>query len=158
MRRWGKLAVCLGIALLAAGCPKGQKDYDQAEKAGNLADFDDAYVYYQKALKADPNNATYRIKVDQSRFDAGQLHMQRGYAQRKKGDLQAALSEFQRAQFIDPGSSVAEQEVQRTTDMIAETMRSAEAASQPEPEMGSEPLATRPSELKPLSNAPITIT
>src|SRR5277367_5247789 len=158
MRRWGKLAVCLGIALLAAGCPKGQKDYDQAEKAGNLADFDDAYVYYQKALKADPNNASYRIKVDQARFDASQLHLQRGYAQRKKGDLQAALSEFQRALFIDPASSVAEQEIQKVTDALAENSHAADNVAEPEPETGDQPLASLPPELKPLSTAAITLT
>jgi general secretion pathway protein D len=158
MRRWAKVAVCLGIALLAAGCPKGQKDYDQAEKAGNLADFDDAYVYYQKALKSDPNNATYRIKADQARFDASQQHLQRGYAQRKKGDLQAALSEFQRALFIDPASSVAEQEIQKITDTLAENSRAADAAAEPEPEIGGQPLASAPPELKPLSNAAITLT
>jgi general secretion pathway protein D len=157
MRRWGKIAVCLGIALLAAGCPKGQKDYDAGQKANDLSDFDDAYAYYQKALKTDPNNASYRIKVDQARFDAGQMHMQRGYAQRKKGDLQAALGEFQRALFIDPASSVADQEIKRTTEQIAENSAAAEAAAQPEPEMGNAPLASRPPELKPLSNAPITM-
>src|SRR5271170_1468593 len=157
MRRWGKIAVCLGIALLAAGCPKGQKDYDAGQKANDLSDFDDAYAYYQKALKTDPNNASYRIKVDQSRFDAGQMHLQRGYAERKKGDLQAALGEFQRALFIDPASSVAEQEIKRTSDQIAENSAAAEAAAQPEPEMGDAILASRPPELKPLSNAPITM-
>jgi len=157
MRRWGKIAVCLGIALLAAGCPKGQKDYDAGQKANDLSDFDDAYAYYQKALKNDPNNASYRIKVDQARFDAGQMHLQRGYAQKKKGDLQAALGEFQRALFIDPASSVAEQEIKRTSDQIAENSAAAEAAAQPEPEMGDALLASRPPELKPLSNAPITM-
>ncbi len=158
MRRWGKVAVCLGIALLAAGCPKGQQDYTQGEKANNLSDFDDAYVYFQKALKTDPNNASYRIKVDQARFDASTMHMQRGYALRKQGDLQAALSEFQRALFIDPGSAVAGQEIQRTVDRIAENSSAAEAASRPEPEAGEAPLASAPPELKPLSNAPITMT
>src|SRR5271163_3479872 len=157
MRRWGKIAVCLGIALLAAGCPKGQKDYDAGQKANDLSDFDDAYAYYQKALKTDPNNASYRIKVDQARFDAGQMHLQRGYAQKKKGDLQAALGEFQRALFIDPASSVAEQEIKRTSDQIAENSAAAEAAAQPELAMGDAPLASRPPELKPLSNAPITM-
>src|SRR5271155_979072 len=158
MRRWGKVTVCLGVVLLAAGCPKGQKDYDQAEKASNLADLDDAYVYYQKALKDDPNNASYRIKVAQARFDASQVHLERGYAQRKKGDLQAALSEFQRALFVDPASSVAEQEIRKTTDALAENSRAAEAAALPDPEIGGQPLATMPAELKPLSNAPITLT
>jgi general secretion pathway protein D len=158
MRRWGNLALCLGIAMLAGGCPKGQSDFEQAHKAEQLSDFDDAYVYYQKAVKADPNNANYQIKVNQSRFDAGQMHLQRGYAQRKKGDLQTALSEFQRALLIDPSSSVAEQEIQRTVDLIAEANHTADAAAQPEPETGDMPLATAPPELKPLSNAPINLT
>src|SRR5271163_3258897 len=104
MRRWRNLAVCLGFALLAAGCPKGETDYDQGHKAELLSDYDDAYVYYQKAVKADPGNASFKIKADQSRFDAGQMHLQRGYSQRKKGDLQAAVAEFQRALAIDPTS------------------------------------------------------
>src|SRR5271169_1793827 len=108
MQRWGKVAVCVGFALLAAGCPKGQTDYDQARKAETISNYDDAYIYYQKALKADPNNANYKIKVDQARFDAGQMHLQRGYAARKKGDLQTAVAEFQRTLLIDPSSSVAE--------------------------------------------------
>jgi general secretion pathway protein D len=158
MRRWGNLAVCLGIALLAAGCPKGQSDFDQAHKAENLSDFDDAYVYYQKAVKADPNNANYKIKADQSRFDASQMHIQRAYAQRKKNDLQGAVAEFQRALLIDPSSSVAEQELQRTVDMIAEVNHTNDMAAEPQPETGEQPLASAPPELKPLSSAPITLT
>src|SRR3984957_6466056 len=158
MLRWCKMLVCLGFALLAAGCPKGQTDYDQAKKAENLADYDDAYVYYQKAVKADPNNANFKIKVNQARFDDGQMHLQRGYAARKKEDLQTALAEFQRALFIDPSSSVAEQEIARTMSMIAELSHAADTAAEPEPETGDQPLASLPPELKPLSNAAITLT
>jgi general secretion pathway protein D len=158
MLRWCKVLVCLGFALLAAGCPKGQTDYDQAKKAENLQDYDDAYVYYQKAVKADPNNANFKIKVNQARFDDGQMHLQRGYAARKKEDLQTALAEFQRALFIDPSSSVAEQEIQRTMATIAELSHAADTAAEPEPETGDQPLASLPPELKPLSNAAITLT
>jgi general secretion pathway protein D len=158
MRRLRNLAICLGIALFAGGCPKGQTDFDQGHKAELLSDYDDAYVYYQKAVKSDPTNASYKIKVDQARFDAGQMHIQRGYAARKKGDLQTAVAEFQRALLIDPSSSVADQEIQRTVGLIAENSRAADAAAQPEPEPGEQPLAAAPPELKPLSNAPINLT
>jgi general secretion pathway protein D len=158
MRRWGSVFLCLGLGLLEAGCPKGQSDYQQGKKAETLSDFDDAYVYYQKAVKADPNNAFYKIEVDQARFQAGQMHLQRGYAARKKNDLQTALAEFQRALLIDPASSAAEQEAQRTVDAIAENSRANDAAAQPEAEPGEQPLATMPPELKPLSSAAITLT
>jgi general secretion pathway protein D len=158
MQRWGKVFLCFGLGLFEVGCPKGQPEYEQAHKAENLSDFDDAYVYYQKAAKADPNNASYKIKVDQARFEAGQLHLQRGYVARKKGDLQTAMAEFQRALLIDPASSIAEQELTRTIDLIAENSRAADAAAQPEAEAGEQPLASQPPELKPLSNAAITLT
>jgi general secretion pathway protein D len=158
MRRWGSVVLCLGLGLLAAGCPKGQSEYQQGKKAETLSDFDDAYVFYQKALRADPNNAYYKIETDQARFQAGTMHLQRGFAARKKGDLQTALAEFQRALLIDPASSAAEQEVQRTVDAIAENSRANDAAAQPEPEPGEQTLASMPPELRPLSNAAITLT
>jgi general secretion pathway protein D len=157
MRRWAKILLCMGIALLAAGCPKGQTDYDQAKKAESLSDFDDAYIYYQKAEKAEPNNANYKIKVAQSRFDAGQMHLQRGYTARKKGDLQTALAEFQRAALIDPASAVADQEINRTMTLIADATRANDMAAEPEPETGDQPLASLPPELKPLNNSAITL-
>jgi general secretion pathway protein D len=158
MQRWWKVLACLGIALLAAGCPKGETDYEQARKAEQLSDYDDAYVYYQKAVKADPNNANFKIKVNQARFDDGQMHLQRGYKARSNGDLQTAVAEFQRALLIDPASSVAEQEIRKTMDTISEASRAADAASQPEPETGDQPLASLPPVLKPLSSAAITLT
>ena len=41
-------------------------------------DYDAAVAYYQKALKADPRNATYKIRLHQARFDAGEFHIKRG--------------------------------------------------------------------------------
>ncbi len=57
MRRWGSLFLCFGFGLLAAGCPKGQPEYNQGKKAETIQDYDAAFVYYQKAVKADPYNA-----------------------------------------------------------------------------------------------------
>jgi len=74
MRRFSKLILCLGAVFLAAGCPKSRKDYTQGRKAEHLQDYDAAYDYYQKALKADPENAEYLIKFNQARFEASALH------------------------------------------------------------------------------------
>src|ERR1700686_5917012 len=109
MERWGKTALCVCLALLAAGCPKGKTEYSQGRKAESISDYGGALTYYQQALKADPNNANLKIKVNQLRFEASNFHLKQGLELRKKGDLQAALSEFQRAGVIDPSSPVAEQ-------------------------------------------------
>jgi len=104
MRRFSKLILCLGAVFLAAGCPKSRKDYTQGRKAEHLQDYDAAYDYYQKALKADPENAEYLIKFNQARFEASALHVKNGIRLRERGQLEAAASELQRAAAIDPSS------------------------------------------------------
>src|SRR6266404_3092630 len=157
MRPWGSLFLCVGFGLLAAGCPKGNSDFSQGRKAETLQDYDAAFGYYQKALKADPYNANYKIKLNQARFEAGQAHIKQGVELRKKGDLQGAAGEFQRAQAIDPSSPVAEQELRKTVELIAEKNRETDAAAEPPADSGQPPLAVLPPEIKPLSQAPINL-
>src|SRR6266850_1273568 len=157
MRRWGSLSLCVGLGLLAAGCPKGQPDYNQGKKAETLQDYDAAFVFYQKAARADPYNANYKIKLNRIRFEASELHVKRGVELRKQGDLQGAVGEFQRAQVVDPSSPVADQELRKTVEMIAEKNRAADAAAEPPTDPNETPLAAMPPEIKPLSRAPINL-
>src|SRR5713226_4574748 len=157
MRRLGSLFLCVGLGLLAAGCPKGQPDYNQGKKAETIQDYDAAFAYYQKAAKADPYNANYKIKLNRIRFEASELHVKRGVELRKQGDLQGAAGEFQRAQAMDPSSPVADQELRKTVEMIAEKNRAADAAAEPPPDPNETPLAASPPEIKPLSRAPINL-
>jgi len=157
MRRWGSLFLCVGLGLLAVGCPKGQPDYSQGKKAETLQDYDAAFVFYQKAAKADPYNATYKVKLNRVRFEASELHVKRGVDLRKQGDLQGAAGEFQRAQAIDPSSPVADQELRKTVEMIAEKNRAADAAAELPTDPNEPPLAAMPPEIKPLSRGPINL-
>jgi len=157
MRRWGSLFLWVGLGLLGAGCPKGKPDYNQGKKAETLQDYDAAFVFYQKAAKADPYNANYKIKLNRVRFEASELHVKHGVELRKQGDLQGAAGEFQRAQTIDPSSPVADQELRKTVEMIADKNRAADAAAEPPTEPNETPLAAMPPEIKPLSRAPINL-
>jgi len=157
MRRYGTLIVCVGFGLLSAGCPKGQTDYNQGRKAETLQDYDAAFDYYLKALKADPNNASFKIKLNQTRFEAGALHVKQGVKLRETGDLQGAVAQFQRAQVIDPSSPVADQELRKTLEMLAEKNRATDAAAEPAPDPNEQQLASMPPEIKPLSRAPINL-
>jgi general secretion pathway protein D len=156
MHRWGKLLLCAGCCLLLGGCPKGQSDYNQAKKAEELKDFDSAVQYYQKALNSDPNNASYRIKLNQMKFEAGEFHIKEGVKLREKGDLQGAAAEFQRASTIDPSSPIAMQELRKTLDMLTQKSRQQDeqAATM---EADDTQLAAAPPQLKPLSRAPINL-
>lgn len=155
MRRWETLILSIGIGLLAAGCPKGNSEFHAGVKAETLQDYDAAFTYYQKAVKADPYNANYKIKLNQIRFEAGQMHVKQGLELRKKGDLQGAAGEFQRAQAIDPGSGIADQELRKTVEMMAEKNRESDAAAEPPTDPNQPVLAAMPPEIKPLSRAPI---
>jgi general secretion pathway protein D len=157
MRGCSKSILCVGLGLLAAGCPKGKPDYMQGRRAETLQDYDAAYDYYQKALKTDPENATYQIKFNQARFEAGAFHVKQGVKLRERGDLQGAAAEFQHAEAIDPSNPIAEQELRRTAEMIAEKNRVTDAAAEPPPNPNELPLASQPPELKPLSRAPINL-
>ncbi|HEY8714944.1 MAG TPA: hypothetical protein VIM00_06155, partial [Candidatus Acidoferrum sp.] len=132
-------------------------EYNEGRKAETIADYDGALTYYQQALKADPNNANLKIKVNQIRFEASEMHIKRGLEMRRKGDLQGALAEFQRAGVVDPSSPIAEQELRRTAAMISDKNRDADAAAEPPPDPNAQPLATMPPEIKPLSHAPINL-
>ncbi len=157
MHRYGTLMVCVSFGLLAAGCPKGQTDYNQGRKAETLQDYDAAFDYYLKALKADPYNASYKIKLNQIRFESGALHVKQGVKLRDTGDLQGAVAQFQRAQVIDPSSPVADQELRKTLEMLGEKNRATDAAAEPPADPNEEQLASKPPEIKPLSRAPINL-
>jgi general secretion pathway protein D len=157
MRRCSSLVLCVSFGVLAAGCPKGKPDYQQGRKAENLQDYDAAYDYYQKALKSEPENAEYQIKFHEARFEAGAFHVKQGVKLRERGDLQGAAGEFQRAEVIDPSSPIAEQELRKTAEMIAEKERANDAAAEPPVDPHEQPLASLPPEIKPLSHAPINL-
>jgi general secretion pathway protein D len=157
MRRWCQFMVLVCVAVFAAGCPKDKHDYKEARHAEDLKDYDAAVDYYLKATKSDPHNVNYKIGLDQARFEAGASHVQKGIKLREKGDLQGAVSEFQRAQIMDPSSTSADQELKRTLQMLGEQAKSTQGQDQPLMEEGQPGLASQPPELKPLSRAPINL-
>src|SRR5260221_2868928 len=157
MRRLVRLMLCVGAGLLAAGCPKGGQQYNAAQKAENVQDYDTALQYYQKALEGDPKNAAYRIKLNQIRFEAGAFHIKRGVALRKKGNLKAAVGQFNGASTIDPSSPIALQELRRTLDQLNEVAHKQDEAAAGAEESEASELASAPPEIKPLSTAPISL-
>jgi general secretion pathway protein D len=154
MHRWGKIALLAGLSLAVAGCPKGESDYSKGRKAETLQDYDAALEFYQKALKSDPNNASYKIRYNQIRFDAAELRVKQGLKLCEKGDLEGAATEFQRAQNIDPSSPVAGDELKKTLAMIVAKSHAADVSL----DAGQESLKYRAvaPEIKPLSGVPIT--
>jgi general secretion pathway protein D len=157
MRRWGKFLLIASLGLFAAGCPKGNSNYKQGQKAEDLKDLDSAVAYYQKAVDAEPHNALFKIKLDQARFAAGEFHVKQGLRMREAGNLQGAAAEFQRAATIDPSSPIAGQELRTTLNLMTEKAQTEEKQAESTLESDDNELASGPPELKPLSQAPISL-
>jgi len=144
-------------AVFLIGCPKAaNQDYNAGRKAEAVQDYDTALVDYERALRDQPTNAEYKLRVVQMRLQAGQFHTELGEKAFSKGDLQLALSEFQKAQAIDPSNQAAQQGAKRTIQALA--ARAAAAAPHPtNTNAGAEGLLATPPELKPISNEPINL-
>jgi general secretion pathway protein D len=151
----GLFAISLTMLLLT-GCPKGNQEFNQGKKAEAIEDYDSAVVHYDRALKSDPLNTEYKLKLMRLRFEAGQYHVDQGRKLREKGELQLALAEFQKALMIDAASPIAQQEIQNTMNAIA-AKNAADRAPAAAPTEEQPKLMAGPPELKPLSRAPINL-
>src|SRR6202049_5393703 len=149
--------VLIVVAVLAAGCSKGNQLYNAGTKAESLNDYDTALENYNKALRADPNNTEFKLKAARARFEASQWHVDQGRRLREQSNLELALAEFRKAAMIDPSSAVAAQEVQATMGLIA-AKQGLTQNSAPTSAGAEEPrLMAGPPQLEPLSRAPINM-
>jgi general secretion pathway protein D len=158
LRRLGYLSLLLVVASFVAGCPKSGagSEYSAGRKAENLQDYDTALVHFERALREDPANAEYKLRTAQMRYEAAMAHVQQGQVALKRGDLQLALGEFQKAQMIDPSNSAADQEVKRTLELIAQAESQTPKPVNPAPQEDDQ-LLSGPPALKPLSREPINL-
>src|SRR5258708_856493 len=74
----------------------------------------------------------YQFAMRRVRFQAGQAHVERGLKLRLNGKTAAALAEFEKAYAIDPSSSIAEQEIRRTREIIERDKKGADSGLKPE--------------------------
>ncbi len=143
------------LCLALAGCPKGNSEFDQGRKAENLQDYDTALIHYEHALRSDPLNAQYKLRMTHARFEAAEFHVQQGRKALNAGNVQLAIAEYQKAVSIDPSNDAASQGLQKSLELAA----AANPGSTPPPTKPDElsSFMTEPPELKPLSREPINL-
>ena len=136
MCRYNRLALLIGILALAGGADartrKGEKFLREGRQFEQRKEYEKALELYERALSEDPADPAYQLATTRVRFQAGQLNVDRGQKLRSEGKLEEALAAFARAYAIDPSSSLAEQEVQRTRAMIEREKKKEPAESKPE--------------------------
>ena len=128
-------AVALGFFFTPpaeARSKKADKYLVQGRAAEVRKDYDAALEFFEMALSENPQDAAYILAVQRIRLQAGQFHVDQGQVLRKKGQLQDALAEFEKAYAIDPASSIAEQEITTTRSMIERVEAEKKQGGKPE--------------------------
>ena len=123
------MLILIAVGTLLQAKDKGDKDFKAAEAAASTQDWDKALDLYMQALDKNPNNPAYMIGMRRARFQAGQMHVNRGQKLRADGKVQEAMAEFQRAIVADPSSSMAIKELRRTHESINSTKGGAKPAN-----------------------------
>src|SRR5947209_12351983 len=111
------LVVVTALCLPASGNP-AKTAYEQGVQAERQSNYDAAFASYKQAYMLAPTNPKYIAAYTRMRFTAGTQHVHNGEALRSTGSLPAAIKEFQRAAEIDGTSSLAQQEIRMTEEML----------------------------------------
>jgi len=110
------LGVLLGVAMLGGGAKAHAQSASSWDKKGQTAeareDFDAAFEDYRQAHLKKPKDLRYKTRYERLRFEAANMHVDRGRTLRGSGDVSGAVNEFARALQIDPGNQAAAQELQ----------------------------------------------
>ncbi|MGA9304967.1 MAG: type II and III secretion system protein, partial [Candidatus Sulfotelmatobacter sp.] len=146
------------IAILPAIADKAKTAFDKGQDAEARENFEAAYNFYKQAYDLKPKDLRYKASFERLRFKAAATIVHQGEELRDQGKLQEALADFQKAAQIDPSLVIAQQELQRTLQMINDASHSAPQAAGPPNNLEKEIRdAPGPVELAPISNVPITV-
>jgi general secretion pathway protein D len=154
-RRLTHSATLLLAASFLSACHEKNADFAAGRKAEAIQDYDTALVQYHRAALANPSDAEYKLREMHMRYVAASFHMEQGRTAVQKGDLRLALSEFEKAETIDPSNMAAEQQAKSTAELLAAANNLSDArpddSSADEKEMLSGPPKLKPLSLEPLN-------
>jgi general secretion pathway protein D len=152
-----RYALLLTAAALLAGCHKSNSEFDAGRKAEALQDYDTALLHYESAARANPTDAEYKLRVVHMRYTAAAFHMEQGQKALQKGDLELAMSEFEKAHGIDPANVAAEQQMKKIADLLAIATGTKAAPTPDEFNADEKELMSGPPQLELVSHEPINL-
>jgi general secretion pathway protein D len=153
------LMVVLIVALSTSLHAQSAKNYyKEGQKAEAHEDYDAAFNAYQKAYSMDPKDLTYKNAYYRVMVPTVALHMKNGRRLFQSGDEQGALTEFLRASSIDPSDEAAGQEIAKIRALHQEKLPE-NVTGVPQPSGNEAELESMagPTQLKPISNEPLTL-
>jgi general secretion pathway protein D len=157
LRSYTQRALVVVAVALLTGCHKTNSDFDAGRKAEAIQDYDTALIHYESAERANPTDAEYKLCVVHMRYAAASFHLEQGQKALQEGDLQLALSEFEKAQGIDPSNVAAEQQMKKAAALLAVANGTQLATKRDDFNADEKALLAAPPQLRPLSHEPINL-
>jgi len=109
------LLLCGGFLASAPAHAQSASSWNKKGQAAEARDdYDTAFEAYRQAHLKKPTDLRYKTRYERLKFEAANMHVDRGRILRNSGDVDGALNEFARAVQIDPGNQAAAQELQIT--------------------------------------------
>ncbi|MFZ0798029.1 MAG: cohesin domain-containing protein [Terriglobales bacterium] len=151
------LLLCLRLPVVGKSHDSAKTLYQKGTDAEARQNYEQAFDYFKQAYNLKPKDLRYRTAFERTRFYAASSHVHRGQILRDAGKLDEAAAEFEKGLEIDPSSFIAQQELNRTRQMIREAQNPPPQAEAPTPLRRRLEAAQGPVELTPISNVPITL-
>jgi general secretion pathway protein D len=106
------------LVVWLSGCASGRSAFKRGTDLERARDYDAALAEYTVALQSDPGNIEYRLKYEQTRFNAAFKRFETGRRAMEAGNLEVARTEFSRALEIDPTNAMAAQELAKLKEVM----------------------------------------
>ncbi len=151
----------LAVTALPAAAPALSQSAASWAKRGNDAefreDYDAAFEAYRQAHLLKPKDIRYQTKFERLRFAAAAAHVDRGRVLRQSGDLNGAITEFERALSIDGSNQTAQQEITATERELSTAPGAVLQQQAPLGPSAAVASVASPIDLKPISTDTITL-
>jgi general secretion pathway protein D len=118
-----------GLTTVAAHAQSAGTWDKRGQTAEAREDYDAAFEAFRQAHLKKPKDLRYRARYERLRFEAANMHVDRGRVLRQSGDADGAINEFARALQIDPGNQAAAQELSITQKPAAGAGAAADAGA-----------------------------
>jgi general secretion pathway protein D len=150
-----RLILLLVLLATVAGCATYEAAR-QADIAARTGRWDDAVLYYMKAVEQEPDNLNYRASLLRAKIESSRVHFEKGQEFEKAGVLERALVEYQQAVQLDATNQYAKARLERTRQAYT-AQRQNRGVSTIDQMKEKARAAQQPPRLNPRSNQPIDL-
>jgi general secretion pathway protein D len=92
----------LFVVVAIAACSASKAAFEEGNHAARRSDWDEAVVFYDRALRESPDDVEYRIALERALAEAARVHLTKARKLLDAGDLEGAAVELELSLRYDP--------------------------------------------------------